>query len=174
MNDLETFSFWISAFTALASALGVVLSKRIVYGVLLLTVTMVSLSVMFLALEAPFVAVIQVLIYAGAILVLFLLVMMLLGMEGAALETQNISFKDRAASLILIAALLIELFVIVLKQDVAPIAKGVVVGTVEAIGNSLFTQYLLPFELVSIILLVGIFGVVGLGQKETPNARDAG
>ena len=170
MNDLEPFFFYFSSAIAILSAIGVTLLQKTVYSVLLLVITMISLSVLFLLLGAQFVAMIQILIYAGAILVLFLLVNMLLGMEGAqSSETPSV----RKFLLWLIFPVLIT-GELILAIHSTPVLSSTAQGyaprfssTVESLGAFLFSDYLLPFELTSVILLVGILGVVLLTRKNT-------
>ena len=165
MNHLETYLFYISALTAILSALTVVANRKPTYAVLALTVTMISLSSLFVLLKAYFVAVIQILIYAGAILVLFLFVIMLLGIKGPE-RTKKPQGLQKTISLAIILAFSGELLIAVFAFQSAKISGVSLSGTVEALGEALFGPYLFPFELVSGILLIGIFGVVNLAQKE--------
>lgn len=169
MNHLGLPLFYLFSATAIASALIVVLNQKPAYSVLALTLTMVALSALFVLLEAYFVAVIQVLIYAGAILVLFLFVIMLLGIEGADRPSgKEKTFFDqiRPVFQMILALLLLTEFGWAITH-IAQLPAGITsaVGNVEAIGEMLFTSYLLPFELVSGILLLGIFGVVNLAYQ---------
>ncbi len=173
MNHLETVLFYIAALTAIASSAVVVTNRRPTYGVLALAVAMLALSALFVLLQAYFVAVIQILIYAGAILVLFLFVIMLLGVEGED-SVQDASRKNgllreqarRGINFLLLFSFLAELFIVISAIQNSSFSQKDFAGTIEAIGEVLFTSYLLPFELVSGVLLIGIFGVVGLAQKE--------
>ena len=162
---MDTFPFYVFALVTVASSLVVITHRRITYAALALAVAMLALSAVFILLEAYFLAVIQILIYAGAILVLFLFVIMLLGTSGAdsARETQNLR---KWAKITLVLALLSEIAIAFYRLKGTELAQTNLRGTVEAIGEALFRDYLLPFELVSGILLVGIFGVVNLVQKE--------
>ena len=168
MNHLETSLFFILSATAILASLAVVTAKRPMYSVLSLALGIVALSGLFTLLKAYFVAIIQILIYAGAILVLFLFVIMLLGVDEASEEAAKTSLKaKRAIQFILPSAFLAECLIVFLAlRQQMPSPKGIL-GTVEAVGEALFTQYLLPFELVSAVLLIGIFGVVVLAQKES-------
>lgn len=174
MNHLQILLFYIFALTAIASAIVVVKDRRPTYGVLALAIAMLALSGLFVLLQAYFVAVIQVLIYAGAILVLFLFVIMLLGVSETG-KMEEASRKHKAASIakirrvvkvLLLLALLAELITVILAVQGSKLPQENFQGTVEAIGMALFTNYLFPFELVSGILLIGIFGVVNLAHKE--------
>ena len=165
MNYLETYLFYISALTAVLSALGVVANRKPTHAVLSLTVTMIALSSLFVLLKAYFVAVIQILIYAGAILVLFLFVIMLLGVKGTERAKKPKGMQGILNSIVIVA-FLGELLIAGFAFQNAKMSGVSLAGTVEAVGEALFTQYLFPFELVSVILLIGIFGIVNLAQKE--------
>ncbi len=170
MNTLEPILFYLFSLTAIVSALIVVTNKRPTYSVLALTLTMLALSALFILLKAYFVAVIQILIYAGAILVLFLFVIMLLGVDNVEKPVFKAGFLKsaqikKAVQFLLVFVFLIQLLlpVIALKLNSSVDSPS---GTTEAIGTLLFGRYLLPFELVSGILLIGIFGVVTLAHEE--------
>jgi NADH-quinone oxidoreductase subunit J len=158
--------FYIVAGVAVLAALNVVLQRTPVYSALSLIVVLCSLAVLYLLLSAEFLAVIQVIVYAGAIMVLFVLVIMLLN---ARPETP--SDRSRMARWLgapLIAAFFIELLMVVLRPvpglDRAP-AAGLTAGPKE-IGTLLFRTYVLPFEVTSILILVAILGAVVLAKKE--------
>ena len=158
--------FTILSTIMIAGALGVILARNPVYAVLSLVVTLFALSGLFVGLGAYFVAVIQILVYAGAILVLFLFVVMLTDMAPEALlRIEGRTFR--------IAGTLLGLFF--LWQMIAaartfmlwPHATGGPPdGSTAAIGKLLFTTYALPFEVASGILLVGIIGAVVLSRKK--------
>ena len=159
----STLVFYALAVLAITSALYVVLTDRPSYGVLSLVVTMFALSGLFILLQAYFVAVIQILIYAGAILVLFLFILMLIGMEGI-----TEPFRSRKP---IVTILLTYLFLTGIL-DLLFAAKGFfgnhaeMVGTIETLGRVLFTNHLLAFEMVSFVLLVGAIGVISISRKE--------
>ena len=174
MNHLEIVLFYVFSLTAIVSSMIVVASRKPAYGVLALTLAMLALSALFILLKAYFVAVIQVLIYAGAILVLFLLVIMLIGvssLDSSESPRRKVDVASRikirrAINWVLVIALLAELIIVISALRDVGFSRQNLAGTVEAIGEALFTQYLFPFELISGILLIGIFGVVNLAQKE--------
>src|SRR5712692_8474464 len=142
-----TIVFYMAATVAIAAGLSVVLQRAPVYSALSLIVVLCALAVMYLLLNAPFIAVIQVIIYAGAIMVLFVLVIMLLN---AGHETpRNSSRMARWFALPLLAAFLFEVLLVVWREFqadstflVAPRDSGP-----AAIGTLLFRKYVLPFEL---------------------------
>ena len=165
MNHLEIYLFYLLASAAILSALVVVANRKPTYAVLSLTVTMIALSGLFVLLRAYFIAMNLILIYAGAILVLFLFVIMLLGIKGPERVKKPKGMQSIINSIVVIA-FLGELLVAGFAFQSAKMSGVNLAGTVEAVGEALFTRYLFPFELVSAILLIGIFGVVNLAQKE--------
>ena len=154
----------LSAVTTLG-ALGVLLARHPVYAVLSLVVSLFGLSALFVALQAFFVAVIQVLVYAGAILVLFLFVVMLLDMEPESLSLsmrRTLRWTGTALGLFF----LWQVIQIFQAGDLpAPAAFGAS-GTTAAVGTLLFTTYALPFEVASLLLLVGIIGAIVLAKRK--------
>ena len=164
---IEAVCFYVFAMPMLLAALAVVLSRHPIYNVLSLLLMMFCLAALFVMLGAYFIAALQVLLYAGAVLVLFLFVIMLLNLEQQALA------RLRAFTLVtagtLAAALL--LFVLVRTIRFATPATSLAAstspnGTVETIGRTLFTTYLLPFELTSFLILAAIIGAVTLGKQQ--------
>ena len=162
----EAVFFYTFAGLTLLSALSVVFNRHPVYSVLSLMVTMFSLASLFVMLGAYFVAALQILLYAGAVLVLFLFVMMLLNLEREALARMRI-FTLRGvgtiASLLLLSHLLYAINTV--TTGPRPPTSG---GTVESIGRLLFTDYVLPFELTSFLILAAIIGAVTLAKQERP------
>ena len=174
MNYSETFLFYIFASIAIASAAAAVSNPRPAYGALAFAASILALSGLFVLLHAYFVAVIQTLIYAGAILVLFLFVMMLIGIGKPEPAENRALWKvftlpekiSSVANIFLLAAFLASLALVIASIKSPLFAQKDFAGTAEAVGEALFNRYLLPFELVSAILLIGIVGVVHLTQKE--------
>ncbi len=160
----EAVFFYTFAALTLLSALCVVLNRHPVYSVLSLMVTMFSLASLFIMLGAYFVAALQILLYAGAVLVLFLFVIMLLNLEREALARMRV-FTLRGVGTVASAFLLIHLLRIVHTVTVGP-RPASSSGTVESIGRLLFTDYLLPFELTSFLILAAIIGAVTLAKRE--------
>lgn len=156
------------ALVATAAAVGVVVARKPVHNALFLLLNFATLAVMYVGLNAQFLAVVQVIVYAGAIVVLFLFVIMLLGWRIS--DTTDPSRRwTRYLALIVGAILLIELaFVIgqVIFSTTVPAASGAPGGgSAQAIGQALFTSYLLPFEITSVLLLVGIIGAIALSRR---------
>jgi NADH-quinone oxidoreductase subunit J len=157
--------FYICAVLAVLAALNVVLQRQPVYSALSLIVVLCALAVVYLLLGAEFMAVIQVIVYAGAIMVLFVFVIMLLN---AGRETP--SQRSRVARWLgapLVVALLAEVLVAVWRQfPPAGAAPAPLDAGPKAIGERLFQVYVLPFEVTSILVLVAILGAVVLAKKE--------
>jgi len=158
--------FYIVAGLAVLAALSVVLQRTPVYSALSLIVVLCSLAVVYLSLGAEFMAVIQVIIYAGAIMVLFVLVIMLLN---AGRETP--SDRSRVARWLgapLIAAFLAEVLCVVWQQFPAEATRPAAAldAGPAAVGNLLFRNYVLPFEATSILILVAVLGAVVLAKKQ--------
>lgn len=159
--------FYIFGALAVVAALSVILQRTPVYSALSLIVVLCSLAVLYLLLGAEFLAVIQVIVYAGAIMVLFVLVIMLLnaGREQA-------SDKSRLARWLgapLLVAFLVEFLIVIWKPfslAKAP-TPSMPVGA-AAVGETLFKlgQYVLPFEVTSILILVALLGAVVLAKKQ--------
>lgn len=162
---------------AFASALGVVLMPNAVYSALNLLLNLLSLSILFLLLHAQFMFAAQLLIYAGAILVLFLFVVTLLNPEGEYIfrDKKRLQRAGAIAGGLFLAALMVGLLIaafVKTQPDFAPNVIAVtnsnqsgVYGSVESFGAALFTSFLLPFELTSLVLLVALIGAVVLGKR---------
>ncbi len=159
--------FYGLATVMVASALGVILARHPVYGVLSLVGTFLALSGLFVLLQAYFVAIVQILVYAGAILVLFLFVVMLLD-----LAPERV-FRMKGGTLrgtgTLVGLLFLGELILVAKMGWIPLVPWTgqgppVPGTTAAVGKLLFTTYALPFEVASGLLLVGIIGAIVLAK----------
>jgi NADH-quinone oxidoreductase subunit J len=154
------------ALVAVASAVGLLLSKNAVYAALNLILNFVTVSIFYVLLAAPFIALLQITVYAGAIMVLFLFVIMLLGAER--LSTGFVLPWQRPAAFVLGAILLVEAIYVILFRT-APAKEAVAAsagfGTPAMIGDLLFNTYLLPFEVISILLLAAMVGAIVLTKK---------
>jgi NADH-quinone oxidoreductase subunit J len=169
-QQLQLGSFLLLSAVAVIAALGVIFNRNAIHSALLLLVNFVALAVLYVLLNAQFIAAIQVVVYAGAIVVLFLFVVMLLGGGGKA-ETIH-WFSVRTVVVVAVAVVLLTLIGTAVFEYGIGGATGTAtpeqiaaVGQTQAVGAALFTEFLLPFELTSVLLLVGMVGVVVLGQR---------
>ena len=167
MGISEIIFFLVGA-VAIASAFGVILHPHPVYSALSLVVALFQIAVLFILLDAQMVAFLQVLVYAGAIMVLFLFVIWLLNLPVETGSTGRLAIKFLGA--IGVAALLAELesFAMPARLQVqfsATHAAGY--GSMEALAQALFAQYLIAFEVTSVLLLVAVVGAVGLARRST-------
>jgi NADH-quinone oxidoreductase subunit J len=163
---LELLLFFFLAAVAIAAALGMLLSRSAVYSALFLIVNFATVAVFYLLLGAPFLAMAQVTVYAGAIMVLFLFVIMLLGPEQVSRETEMT--WQRPLALTLGGILLVETAYLVFRQGVVQFGSQVAAdfGGPVSLGTILFSQYLLPFEVTSVLLLVAMVGAIVLTRND--------
>jgi NADH-quinone oxidoreductase subunit J len=164
---LLSFLFYFAAVIAVGTAIFVVLSKNAVYSALLLVACFFSLAFIYLLLEAYFLAVLEIFIYAGAIMVLFLFVIMLLNL-GREKALEHFMYLQRGLSMLLIIVFFVGVSLLFLgESDVLPQPAGEFsAGGVYSLGEALFTKYLLPFEVASLLLLVALIGTVYLAKKK--------
>lgn len=158
--------FYILAVIALASALMVVTRKNAVTSAVYLIVTMCTIAGLFVQLGAVFVAALQIIIYAGAIMVLFLFVIMLLNLKKDEFGFDTRVFQ-RLFAVLLGIVLLVQLIMIISRLPVIagqPIDTEM--GKVAPLSTKLFTQYLYPFEITSVLLLAAIIGAVVIAKKK--------
>jgi NADH-quinone oxidoreductase subunit J len=160
---MEMVLFFILAVVAVASGVGVIAQRSAVKSALFLLVNFCCLAGLYILLNAQFVAVVQIIIYAGAIVVLFLFVVMLLGVERAE-ETVDLRRYQRISGVALGALLLVGL-VWALVQTMPVMASGPMSDGVRAIGQALVTGYVVPFELAALVLLVAIIGALVLAKR---------
>ncbi len=169
-EQLQQGLFLVLAGVAVLAALGVIFNRNAVYSALSLLANFAVLAVLYLLLNAQFIALVQVMVYAGAIVVLFLFVVMLLGAGG---EMRLAGwFNWRTAFVVGAALVLLTLIGTAVFEGTINGATGTITpeqvaqaGQTQAVGTVLFTEYLLPFELASVLLLVGMLGAVVLGQR---------
>ena len=164
----ELIVFVILAPVAVASALGMVLNRNAVYSALLLVVNFFCLAGFYVLLEAQFVAAVQVIVYAGAIMVLFLFVLMLLGVESQESVRETIRGQRPAAVLLtlgLLAAIVGALAAGVFDTPPASLASVNEGGNVQAVGRLLFTRYTFAFETAGVLLVVAAVGALVLGKR---------
>ena len=167
MPSVELIVFFLLALTAIGTGLGMLVSRHAVYAALFLVLNFATVAVMYLLLDAPFVALSQVTVYAGAIMVLFLFVIMLLGVEQLAGEFR---WRDLLPAILLGLVLLGETVYLLFQKITLTTGLDSVSGEALAdpavVSKLLFTDYLLPFEVTSILLLVAMVGAIVLTKQE--------
>lgn len=162
--------FLVLSLVAIATALGMLFSKNAVYSALFLVLNFVTVAIFYLLLGAPFIAMAQITVYAGAIMVLFLFVIMLLGAESLA-PTNSLPWQKPMA--ILLSVILgVEAVYLLLNRAgsnlavAAPDASLNSMDSLREMAMSLFNNFLLPFEVTSILLLVAMMGAIVLTRQE--------
>lgn len=168
------YLFIMLAVLAVGSALAMVINKNVVNSALFLVLNMVSLAGIFLILNAQFLAIIQVLVYAGAIMVLFLFVIMLLNVQDEEMLFDRFRVKYFLAFFLAIGVMGQIFYSLAGVTDMLPaISENMAsIGTVEAVGDVLYTKYLLPFEMTAILLTAAVVGALMIAQhkiKRTEN-----
>lgn len=174
---MELFVFIVAGAMVIGGALGVVLSKHPVHSALSLVLTLFGVAVLFVAQQANFLAAVQVIVYAGAIVVLFLFVIMLLGVDNA----ENLSIEPFRVQRPLAAvvgvgtfALIVVAAIVARGADVAVPGSGLEVpgasgadhdGNIKALARDLFSDHVLAFELTSVLLVIAVVGTVVLARK---------
>ena len=166
---IDLILFLILAVVAIATALGMLLSRNAVYSALFLVLNLATVAVFYVLLGAPFIAMAQITVYAGAIMVLFLFVIMLLGAEKT---PGNPKWSDYILPAGLALVLVLESIYLLISRGVPsgeivqPEASVNSVDFLRQMGMALFNQYLLPFEVTSILLLVAMVGAIVLTKQE--------
>ena len=166
---MEPVLFYFFGGLALLAAISMVAQKRVFYSAISLILCLCAIAALYLILEAPFIAAVQIIVYAGAIMVLFLFVIMLLDPFSAAQLQDKKKFLVYAG--IMLGILLLVLLVPMLRtynpsrtpRNPVPVGDGV--GTAGYLGQVLFSEYLLPFETTSVLILIAIIGVVVLSKR---------
>ncbi len=164
----ELIVFVVFASIAVVSGIGVVVSKNPVYAILLLVLNFFAVAALYLVLSAQFVAFIQVLVYAGAIMVLFLFVVMLLNLTGAIEDVADKLRLHRTVALCFGVIFLFELSMLAAGSALAGAGKTALpanFGESGAVGSLLFSRYLLPFEATSVLLLIAMVGSIVLAKR---------
>jgi NADH-quinone oxidoreductase subunit J len=164
---MDTILFAVFALVAVVAAVNLVVQRHPISSALSLIAVMGSLAVLYLLLGAEFLAAAQIVVYAGAVMVLFIFVIMLLN-AGQEQPSAKSWFAQVAGAPLLLAFISLMGYLIV---DFLPRQRAVEFGswaggTARAIGDALFTDYLLPFEVTSVLILIAILGAVVLARKE--------
>jgi len=160
--------FYVSAAVAVVATVMVVTRLHAVHALLYLVVSLLAVALVFFALGAPFVAALEVIIYAGAIMVLFVFVVMMLNLGQEAVEQEREWLRPGAwaGPALLVVILIVELVYVIVRPGL--FASGAEPVTPKAVGIALFGPYLLGVELASLLLLAGLVGAYHLGRRAGP------
>ena len=165
---MPPFLFWIFAVVMLAFGAAVVINRNPIASALSLVVCFMGLSALFMSLDAFFIGIIQVLVYAGAVMVLFLFIIMLLDLRLE--ERRKINFSAFFGGLAVALAFFIQIYFIVGQLSAAkqtfPALSSVKTDDVHNVGLLLFTNYNLPFQIIGVLVLVATIGVIVLSKRE--------
>ena len=176
MHPVESAVFWVVAVIAVLSGIGVIAARSAIYSALSLIVTLAQLAILYLLLNAQFIAAAQILIYAGAVMVLFLFVITLLGVQDYEFMGEHLPFQ-RVLSVVASALLLFSVifFVAQASHSITGV-KGnfnaaLAQGNVQAFGTELFSTFVFPFEATTLLLIVAMVGAVALGRRRGPTGK---
>ncbi len=164
--NITTLAFFLLSFIAVGSAIMMITSKSPVHSVLWLIVVFFSISGHYILLNAQFLAVVNIIVYAGAIMVLFLFVVMLMNLNA---ETEPIkNYRLQLIGVLAGGALLLVLISAIMRIDVEQVVqmKTGDAGLIKVLGMTLFKNYILPFEISSVLFLSAMIGAVIIGKKD--------
>jgi NADH-quinone oxidoreductase subunit J len=173
----EAVVFWLLAPVAVLASLGMLFSKKAVHSALMLAATMLCLAVLYLAQDAPFLGVVQIVVYTGAVMMLFLFVLMLVGVDSGDSLVETLRGQRVAA---LVAALAFGAMLIFSLGDVVVTNTGLDAansdGNVQGLANLIFSRYVFAFEVTSALLITAAMGAMILAHRERlehrPNQRE--
>ena len=170
----EASVFWIMAVVAVVAALGVVFSKNAVHAAIALAALMVSFAIFFGMQDAPFLAIVQVVVYAGAVMALFLFVVMLIGVDSSDSLVETIRGQRIATGLFGLGFVVLVVGVLghaISGATAVGLASANAGGNVQGIARLIFTTYFWPFEVVSALLIVAALGAMVLAHRERTEPR---
>jgi NADH-quinone oxidoreductase subunit J len=169
--NLEIIFFFLLAAFSIITAILVITRKNPITSAMFLVSNFFILAGIYLTLSAQFLAIIQILVYAGAIMVLFVFVIMLLNLRDEEKLAEKFNFKKFVRIILSIALIMQIIYIFFYAQigrNIQQSPNSANIGSVNEIGRQLFTQYLFPFEITSILLLATIVGAVVLAKKRFP------
>jgi NADH-quinone oxidoreductase subunit J len=165
----EAVVFYILAGAAIISAILVITRRNPINSVIYLVLNFFILAALYLTLKAQFIAIIQILVYAGAIMVLFMFTIMLLNLGEQKRLTERITLKQIIAIGLATAFALQVIYIVGFSEDAAMTeisVRAADIGTVEFIGYQLFSRYVLPIEAISVLLVAAVVGAIVLAKKK--------
>jgi NADH-quinone oxidoreductase subunit J len=165
---MPAYLFWFFAVLMLAFGAAVVLNRNPVASALSLVVSFLGLSALFMSLDAYFIGIIQVLVYAGAVMVLFLFIIMLLDLRAEKLR--RINWLAFSGGIAVALAFIAQIFYVVgnlrMARQPFPPLPGSTIDDVRHVGSTLFENYNLPFQIIGVLVLVATIGVIVLSKRE--------
>lgn len=167
---METLLFWLLAVIALVASVSMIIQRNPVHSALFLIITLLSLAGLFLLLSAHFLAVIQIIVYAGAIMVLFLFVIMLLDIRRTEAAPSRVKLQ-KSVGLLLGVIFFLETVLVLRSGVIREMAVQAAppppadFGTAVALGRALITGYLFPLQLAAVLLFVALIGAIVLSQR---------
>jgi NADH-quinone oxidoreductase subunit J len=168
----EAVTFWILGPIAVLAALGILFSKKAVHSALLLALTMLSLAVLYLAQDAPFLGIVQVVVYTGAVMMLFLFVLMLVGVDSS--DSLVETLRGQRVAAVVAAVGFGGLLVFGLGDTIvsnAGLAEANQDGNVQGLADLIFSRYVFAFEVTSALLITAALGAMVLAHRERVEAR---
>ena len=165
--NITQILFWFLAILAIVGAAGVVGSRNPVYSVLWLIVVFFAISGHYILMNAQFLAIVNIIVYAGAIMVLFLFVIMLMNLNSEAEPPTNMALK-MAGTIAGMCLMLVFVAALTKTADMNRVTqmKGGDIGLINQLGKALFNDYVIPFELSSVLFLSAMIGAIVIGKKE--------
>ena len=170
--EITKILFWFLTVLALSGAIGVVASKNPIYSVLSLIIVFFAISGHYVLMNAQFLAIVNIIVYAGAIMVLFLFVIMMINLNAETEPVKNIYMK--MAGVISGLTLMIVLVAAMSHSENATIVmkQGTGIGLTENLGKALFNDYVVPFEISSVLFLSAMVGAILIGKKESVKQKN--
>jgi NADH-quinone oxidoreductase subunit J len=164
----ETILFWVMAAVSVIGAIGVVAAPKAVYSAISLATTMIALAVLYIAQDAPFLGVVQIVVYTGAVMMLFLFVLMLIGVDSSESLVETLRGQRIAAIAVGVGfgVLLIAGIGTVSTAGFVGVTEANQGGNVEGLAALIFTQYLWAFELTGALLITAALGAMVLAHRE--------
>jgi NADH-quinone oxidoreductase subunit J len=172
-QETQSLAFWVLAVVSVAAALGMVLARRAVHCAVLLAVVMLSLAVLYAMLGAPFLAFVQVIVYTGAVLMLFLFVLMIVGVNSSDSLVETIR-GQRVAAILVAIGMLVLLCLIIGNAAIGPSAPSTASyssGNLLGLATLIFTTYVFPFEVTSALLITAALGAMVLAHRERTSPK---
>ncbi|MEN9339618.1 MAG: hypothetical protein RIQ62_930 [Bacteroidota bacterium] len=168
--DIQQIVFWVLSLLTLGFAIGVILSRSPINSVLFLILTFFTISGHYLTMNAQFLAIVNIIVYAGAIMVLFLFVIMLMNLNSDTEPQKNylVQFAGVIAggSLLLVLVAALKTSSTQLENQQINLSQTTELGLIKNLGHALFTDYVFPFEIASVLFLSAMIGAVVLGKRD--------